>query len=110
MEMTNAQNQAIMQQLQDQLYSVEMQLQEFKGMILSLEEYSLVKEGTEILAPIGNGIFIKAKSIETNRFTINVGSNVVVEKSKDEAIEMLNTQITSLQKYRDELMKEITNV
>jgi len=98
------QNYQRMQQIQDQLYSVEAQLQEFEKMIRDIEEYSKIEKDSEIFAPISHGIFVKAKAVDTDKFTVNVGSNTVVEKNKNDAIDMLKMQITELQKYRDELI------
>ncbi len=46
----------------------------------------------EMLAPLANGIFVKAKLLETENVLINVGADIVVEKAIPQAIEMLEAQ------------------
>jgi len=47
---------------------------------------------TEILAPIANGIFFKAELKDNQKLTINVGSEVAVEKTIPEVIRLLEEQ------------------
>ncbi len=47
----------------------------------------------EILVPIGAGAMLRFPAPETDRVLINVGSNVVIEKSKEEAITMLQNRL-----------------
>lgn len=111
-EKTTQMIQGMVQQIQEQLLQVESQIQEFERMIFNLEEYTKTDSDSEMLVPIANGIFVKAKSLDTQKFTINVGSETLVEKTLPEAKEMLSKQIANLQTYRDELIQELekTNV
>lgn len=54
----------------------------------------------ELFAPIANGIFIKTELRDTEKLLVNVGSDVVVEKSVDEVVGLLSKQ-------QDEVTKNI---
>lgn len=106
-EKTTHMVQGMIQQIQQQLERVEMQLQEFETVIYDINEYTQVKEGSEILTPISNGIFVKAIATDTKTFTINIGANTLVDKTSDQAIKIISGQIENIKKFRDELLEEI---
>ena len=99
--------QGAIQQIQEQLGSVEAQIQEFEKIINDIDEYTKTKEDSEILAPISNGIFVKAKILDTKTFTINVGSDTLVEKTPEQTTNIMHGQIKNLQNFRDELLEEL---
>jgi prefoldin alpha subunit len=61
----------------------------------SLED---LKEGSDLLIPLGVGIYAKAKLSDANEFLVNVGSNVIVKKSLDEVKEMIDKEIKEIEK------------
>lgn len=79
--------------LYKELENLEEHQQELKQTIKAIDE---LKEG-EILTPLATGIFMKAK-IESTEFIINVGSNVAVKKSAQDAKSLLYVQLEELDK------------
>ena len=61
----------------------------------SLED---LNEGSELLIPLGAGIYAKAKLEDSKEFLVNVGSNVIVKKSEDEVKEMIDKEIKEIEK------------
>ena len=61
----------------------------------SLED---LKEGSDLLIPIGAGIYAKAKLTDADEFLVNVGSNVIVKKSINEVKEMIDKEIEEIEK------------
>ena len=61
------------------------------------------KNGSEILIPIGGGTFAYADTKDVNKILTDVGSGIVVEKTPDEAIAVINKRIESLQINQDSL-------
>ncbi len=61
----------------------------------SLED---LKENSELLIPLGAGIYAKAKLTDAKEFLVNVGSNVIVKKSIDEVKEMIDKEIAEIEK------------
>jgi prefoldin alpha subunit len=100
-------------QLQQYLQTFDQQLLEIRSVIASLNEFSKLKKGDSILAPIANGIFVKAKLEESKEVRVNVGNNTVVTKTIESAIKMLEGQEAEINQYRsdvlakfDELLKQ----
>ncbi|GIU69664.1 MAG: hypothetical protein KatS3mg002_0900 [Candidatus Woesearchaeota archaeon] len=95
------------EQLKKVIETIETQINEVVSVIESLEEYNKLKEGDEILFPIANGIFASGYMINNKKIKINVGNNVVVEKTIDETIELMNKQLTEMKTYKRELNKQL---
>ncbi|HLC70421.1 MAG TPA: hypothetical protein VJI32_00305, partial [Candidatus Nanoarchaeia archaeon] len=47
---------------------------------------------TEFLAPLANGIFVKGELKNNSNLIVNVGSNVTLERTPKEVIELLHKQ------------------
>lgn len=100
-------------QLQQYLQTFDQQLLEIRSVIISLNEFAKLKKGDSILAPIANGIFVKAKLEESHEVRVNVGNNTVVTKTIEGAVKMLEGQEAEINQYRsdvlakfDELLKQ----
>ena len=72
-----------------------MELEESKKAVAKL---GISKEGSEVFAPIANGIFIKARLNDSTKLLVNVGSNTVIEKTIEEVIDLLSEQERDLAK------------
>jgi len=53
---------------------------------------------TEVLTQIGGGALLRAEPPSTNSVLISVGANVVIEKSKDEAVAILEGRSRDIEK------------
>lgn len=91
-------------QVQQYLQSFDQQLLEIRSVIDSLNELSKLKKGDSILAPIANGIFIKAKLEDNKDVRVNVGNNTVVTKTIEDAVKMLEGQEAEINQYRSETL------
>jgi prefoldin alpha subunit len=58
----------------------------------------LSSPSAEVLTQIGGGAMLRAKPPSTDTVLLNIGSNVVVEKSKDEAVAMLEERSRDIEK------------
>ena len=95
------------QQLQQHVEKLDKQMVELEVLKNNLSELGDVKDGSEILAPISNGIFAKTEIKDAKNLLINVGANVVVEKSVDDSIVMIDNQIKEIRKYYKESMSQL---
>lgn len=93
-----------MNQLREQAAQLEKQMAENRKIQESLTEFSELKEGKEILAPLASGIFIKAQIQESANVLVNVGGNTVVPKDVGSAKELMKSQLEELNKVRDEIL------
>ncbi len=65
------------------------ELEESKQALRDLKESQV---GSELLAPLANGIFVKGTLSNTSTLLVNVGADTVVEKSIEDVLEMLHEQ------------------
>lgn len=53
---------------------------------------------SEILVPIGGGIFLEASAPPPDKLVINIGAGAVVEKTKEETVNFLEERIKELER------------
>lgn len=96
------------QQTQQQMQIVEQALMDLTSINLGLNDLKGAK-GKEIMAPLGKGIFVKAKLL-SEELTVDVGDKTFVGKSIEETQSMITEQTTKLDEVKNQLedvMKEI---
>ncbi|MBW3012032.1 prefoldin subunit alpha [Candidatus Woesearchaeota archaeon] len=81
-----------LKEIQQSMQTMEQQANEIAVIRQALEDLKDVKQGTEMLAPIAPGIFVKAKLEDNSGLLINVGGKVVVPKTVEEAQNLLMGQ------------------
>lgn len=92
-----------MKQIQQVLESIDEQISNVNDIIHSLIEFKSLKGGEEVLFPLANGIFAKGTVSENKTLKMNVGNNIVVEKTVDQAIEMMNKQSKEMNDYKKDI-------
>lgn len=63
-------------------------------------------KGKEIIASVGNGVFIKAEAKE-DEFFVNVGAGIVVKKKGSEIGEILDGQIKKFKEVKTQLHMQL---
>ncbi|HLC64684.1 MAG TPA: prefoldin subunit alpha [Candidatus Nanoarchaeia archaeon] len=86
---------------------MEQQMVELVATIDSLDSFKELKVSSEILVPINNGIFTKALLKKEDVLLLNVGADVVVEKSVDGTKELLRRQFNELKEAQMELVNQL---
>ncbi len=82
------------QMLERYLQDTEMQSQELEMIHNALEEFKKEKKDKEILVPIVNGIFFKAKITDNSKFLVNIGAEgILTEMSIDKSKDLILKQI-----------------
>ncbi len=66
--------------------------------ISAVQELEKTKVDNEVLAPIANGIFLKAGLKDNQKLIVNVGSNTTVEKTIPETVKLLEKQKEEINK------------
>lgn len=90
-------------QIQQQIQAVEQGIAELEMLSNGLNDLKR-KTGSEILAPLGKGIFAKAKLISED-LLVDVGEKNFVTKSIPETQKLLQEQVGKLEKAREDLEK-----
>jgi len=62
----------------------------------AIKEIEKISESNDVIVSIGGMVFLKARLPSRDRVLINIGSNVVVEKSHEEALEYLKNKEENL--------------
>jgi prefoldin alpha subunit len=99
-----------LRQFQTIIETIEGQLIEASTSRDALIELKNLKGDEEVLFPISNGVFIKGKMSDNKMLRINVGTNIVVEKTLDDSIIMMDKQVTDLQDYKIQLDAQMNDM
>ena len=99
-----------LQMLQQQLdlmqkYSEELdeKTAEFRKTKNSLEELSTVKNGSELLVPMAQGIFAQVKLVDIQHLIVNVGANTLVSKTIPQIVELIEKQIVEVTSIKEKI-------
>lgn len=98
------------EQMQKIIESIDSQLNEVLMTRESLEDFKALEGKEEILFPIANGIFVSGKLANDKKLRMNVGNNVVVEKTVDEAIDLMQKQYDEINNYKEELLSQLESL
>ena len=93
--------------LNTHLETVDEQVSELNSNKIILNKFSELKSGDELRVPLSSGVYIKAELKDNKKLLVNVGSNVAVEKTPREVIEILDGQLTELISYRENLVLQM---
>ena len=67
-------------------------------------------KGSETLAPIGAGSFVKTEVADTEKIIMGIGAGVALEKSVDDSIFELKSRQAELERIRTSLHEQLTQV
>ncbi|MDO8528336.1 MAG: prefoldin subunit alpha [Nanoarchaeota archaeon] len=95
-------------QIQQQIQAIEQGIVEMTSLNSGLEELQ-GKKDAEILAPIGRGIYAKAKLL-SEELIVNVGSNNLVTKGISETRKLIESQIQKLEEIKVEMNNNLENL
>lgn len=74
-----------------------------------IETIKSLKKELNFLSPIGGGIYIDTK-LNNETFKLNIGSGKIVEKTKEELIELLTKRISDIEIIEKEKNIELLNL
>lgn len=64
----------------------------------SLETISgLGSSSEEVLLPVGGGVLLRTIPPKTDRVLVNIGANVVLEKTKESAVKFIETRVSDIE-------------
>jgi len=93
-------------QMQEQMQAIEQGMNELQTLNLGLDE---LKGKKEIFAPIGRGIFAKAKLL-SEELIVDVGNKKLVKKSIPETQKLISEQIKKLEDVKKEMIGNMENI
>lgn len=98
---------ANIKQFEKQNTALEQQLMELMVTRQTLEDLKKLKSKTEILVPISSGIYAKADIKDTDKFIVNVGANVTLNKDLESTKKIIEKQIEEIQGLQKNLAGEL---
>ena len=91
--------------LNDEINQVGLRVESFELAKESVNAFKKSKSGDELVVPIGEGVFIKAKVDKNSTVLINVGSGVIVSKRLEDA----ESYVTERVDEADKLINTLNN-
>jgi prefoldin alpha subunit len=82
----------------NELMIVQQSINELKG-----------QKGKEILVPIGSGVFLKGTLVSDTQMLVELGANIVTEKSAKETVEIIEKQVQEINKIKDQMRLDMMN-
>jgi prefoldin alpha subunit len=94
-------------QLEKQSAMLNDQLIELVTTMQSLEDIKNVKEGTEILIPLSNGIYAKAELKDNKSMVVNLGANITGTKTVDATKSLIGAQVEEIKKLQENIVRQL---
>ncbi len=95
------------QNLQQQLELIQSQLMLLASLNESLKEIKRTKAGTEVLFPLGAGVYAKSSLQDNENIIMNVGAKTAVAKNIKDSCEIIEKQIEDMKKVVKDLTDEL---
>jgi len=99
-----------LQELQQASEKVEEELSNLKNIQKTLDDFSRLNEGDEILFPLANGIFAKANLVDNKKLKMSVGADVTSTKTIEGVRAFVQKQEDSLKALKEKMADDAQNV
>ena len=96
-----------LQQLQQNISALDKHIVDLNSLDQGLEQLTKIKTNQETLIPFGSGIFLKGEIKDNSTVIMNVGNNICVEKTLDEARETVAKQLEEVTLVLEQLREEM---
>lgn len=102
--------QAMVELLRQQLSTLAGSLSELNMTVGALKSLKETPPSTDILVPLGSDTFIPAKLPSVDRVLVGLGADVMVERTAEEAIKILEARIAEVEKVVEQTRAELKKV
>lgn len=82
--------------LANQSQIIQAMIEEYNRTKITLDKISNVEDGTEVLLSVGGGTFVNANVKDTKKVVYNIGADILVEKTIEEAVKSIDERIDLL--------------
>ncbi|MHA1270224.1 MAG: prefoldin subunit alpha [Candidatus Helarchaeota archaeon] len=89
--------------LQNQMGLIYNRIETYEITRRTVENIKEMKEGQEILVPIGDTIVFKAKIMDTQNFIVNIGADVMIVKNIEDTMKYIDKNIEILNNRKQEI-------
>lgn len=74
---------------------------------VTIEQFSKNDENTNVLFPVGGGVFVNADAKNTGRVLLDVGAGIVMEKTVDDATKKIDERVEVLRQNLEKLSQTV---
>ncbi len=99
-----------LKQMEENLQQLDAQLMEITAIQKSITELGSIKPNTEVFVPVSTGIFVKGTITDASTLLVNVGNNVIVDKTAPETVDLLEKQVGEVTKMRQKFASEMNKL
>ncbi|MDK2834582.1 MAG: prefoldin alpha subunit [Methanolobus sp.] len=96
--------------LQQQMTMIRMSADDSAKALNTIEELSNIKEGTEMMFPIGSGSFVYANIARVDNIVVDIGAGISVERSLSEAKEIMEHRKERLEKAFENMSASLSKI
>jgi prefoldin alpha subunit len=96
--------------LQQQMTMIRMSADDSAKALNTIEELSSIKEGTEMMFPIGSGSFVYANIARVDNIVVDIGAGISVERSLSEAKEIMEHRKERLEKAFENMSASLSKI
>ncbi|HLC96328.1 MAG TPA: prefoldin subunit alpha [Candidatus Nanoarchaeia archaeon] len=101
---------AQIKELQSQAEAFESKTREVAQSLMALDELKEASLGSQLLAPISPGIFVKAELKDNSEFLMNVGSGIVVNKDLAGVKRLLTEQLVKVDRLKEQVADQVNKL
>ena len=97
-------------QTQKQIGLLAEQMQELTLTNEALNDLKNTNTGTEMLAPMASGIFVKANIADNKEVLLNVGAKTTVKKTIPQAEKLIKKQLEQIEQYKNDMESNLNEL
>jgi prefoldin alpha subunit len=98
-----------LQNIQQQIMSLDHQITELENLSLDLSTLR-DQDNSKTFSPLGGGIYVETEIKKSDSVLLNVGSNILVKKSREDAQRLVKQQIKQLKNIKTQLEAELNKL
>ncbi|MCK4550822.1 MAG: prefoldin subunit alpha, partial [Candidatus Aenigmarchaeota archaeon] len=98
------------QQMAQQKSQISMQVQELEYTKNTIKDLKNAKKGTEMMIPIGTGMYVKGKIESVDDIITAIGGNVAVGKTLDDVKEIIDERMKRMKELETQIDSELENI
>lgn len=101
---------SLMEELRSRYQLILASLNDLQVSKSTLEDISKAGEGVELFIDIGGGVYGKAVLKDTNRFLVNAGSGILIERNLEETLKLVEKRMNDLNNARGSLESQMSTL
>lgn len=97
-------------ELQNQTAAIQDAYVQVKSTQEGLSSMSSMKEDDQIIIPFGSEVFARAKASDTKSVLVNVGSDIILEKTVEQAQKFVSERLSEIEQAAQKVSSEMEQV